>query len=112
MGWRVTVGVGRRGHEWAWVGGGVTSGHGWGGGGRGIVTVRDAGPASPDNGGQPAQLFRSNVADGAGLGLSIAQWVAQLHGGTLRLERTRRRYGRHPDPARPAPGPWLTRPDP
>jgi signal transduction histidine kinase len=50
------------------------------------VTVRDAGPGLPDNGGQPAQRFRSNVADGAGLGLTIAQWVAQLHGGTLRLE--------------------------
>ena len=52
----------------------------------GLVTVRDAGPGLPDNGGQLAQRFRSNVADGAGLGLTIAQWVAQLHGGTLRLE--------------------------
>lgn len=48
----------------------------------GMITIRDTGPGLDD---RPAQRFRSSVADGTGLGLTIAQWVAELHGGALRL---------------------------
>ncbi|MFF5209243.1 sensor histidine kinase [Streptosporangium sp. NPDC000396] len=48
----------------------------------GKIMIKDAGPGLGD---QPAQRFRSNAADGTGLGLTIAQWVAELHGGELQL---------------------------
>ncbi|OKI48969.1 hypothetical protein A6A27_36185 [Micromonospora sp. CB01531] len=49
----------------------------------GLVLIEDAGPGLGD---RPARRFQSNAADGTGLGLTIAQWVAELHGGALRLE--------------------------
>ncbi|MER6178707.1 HAMP domain-containing sensor histidine kinase [Streptosporangium sp. NPDC001681] len=52
----------------------------------GTVVIKDAGPGpGPGPDGRPAQRFRSDAADGTGLGLTIAQWVAELHGGALRL---------------------------
>jgi two-component system, OmpR family, sensor kinase len=63
----------------------------------GMVIVEDRGPGpaapaadrEPGNGAgphAPASLrFRTDASDGVGLGLAIADWVAALHGGTLRL---------------------------
>jgi two-component system OmpR family sensor kinase len=71
----------------------------------GVVIIEDSGPglpdaadpgasggAGPDSGaGRPvrsADRFQTSSADGMGLGLAIAQWVAELHGGSLRLRRS------------------------
>ncbi len=53
----------------------------------GAVTIEDRGPGLPDWSVQPgAARFGTGAADGVGLGLAITAWVAQLHGGALRLE--------------------------
>jgi signal transduction histidine kinase len=53
------------------------------------VAVRDHGPGVPD--GDRERIFERFVrlepgrAGGAGLGLPIARWIAEAHGGTLTL---------------------------
>jgi len=55
-------------------------------GGPPTVRVRDRGTGlSEAVAAAPEQRFRSGTEDGTGLGLAIASWVAQLHGGQLRL---------------------------
>ncbi|MES1262026.1 MAG: heavy metal sensor histidine kinase [Acidobacteriota bacterium] len=58
-----------------------------------VVEIRDAGPGIPTA--HHARIFdrfyrvdegRSRAAGGAGLGLSIAKWTVEAHGGDLRLE--------------------------
>jgi len=50
----------------------------------GMVRIEDRGPGlRPD---ARPQRFRTGAPDGVGLGLAIAAWVAELHGGTLRVE--------------------------
>jgi len=50
----------------------------------GLVRVEDRGPGlRPD---ALLQRFRTDAPDGVGLGLAIAAWVAELHGGTLHVE--------------------------
>jgi heavy metal sensor kinase len=61
-----------------------------------VVTVADTGPGIPPE--AQAHIFdrfyraerdrRESATSGAGLGLAIASWVAQAHGGTLVLERS------------------------
>jgi two-component system OmpR family sensor kinase len=56
--------------------------------GDGVVRVEDRGPGLRDWSVDPRrQRFRTGAVDGVGLGLAIAAWVAELHGGELRLER-------------------------
>lgn len=53
----------------------------------GEVRIEDRGPGLPDGSMDDARpRFRTGAADGVGLGLSIAAWVAMEHGGSLRLE--------------------------
>ena len=56
------------------------------------VTLRitDDGPGvdAPDRDRIFDRFVRVGASDGAGLGLPIARWVAEAHGGTLRLERS------------------------
>jgi signal transduction histidine kinase len=53
------------------------------------VTVRDLGPGVPDS--ERERIFERFVriapggAPGAGLGLPIARWIAEAHGGSLVL---------------------------
>ena len=58
-----------------------------------VVEVRDAGPGIPP--GEASRVFerfyrldaaRSADAGGSGLGLSIARWIVDLHGGSIRAE--------------------------
>jgi len=58
-----------------------------------VVTVRDSGVGIAQE--EQEKIFerfyrvdkvRSREAQGAGLGLSIAQWIVQQHGGTIRVE--------------------------
>ena len=49
----------------------------------GLVIVEDGGPGM----GAPPERFHTGADDGVGLGLALAQWVAELHGGVLRLEQ-------------------------
>jgi two-component sensor histidine kinase len=52
------------------------------------ITVKDGGSGlSQDIAADPGQRFRTGAAGGTGLGLAIARWIAELHGGTLRLEQ-------------------------
>jgi len=58
-----------------------------------VITVRDSGVGiAPEEQGKIFERFyrvdkvRSRETQGAGLGLSIAQWIVQQHGGTLRVE--------------------------
>lgn len=61
-----------------------------------VVTVTDTGPGIPPD--AQAHVFdrffrsdrdrRESATSGAGLGLAIASWVAQAHGGALALERS------------------------
>ena len=54
----------------------------------GLVLIEDSGPGLPEVADPSRERFRTHNSDGYGLGLSIAQWVAELHGGTLRLARS------------------------
>ncbi len=56
-----------------------------------VLTVSDEGPGIPDN--EAARVFerfyradhaRPHASGGAGLGLSIARWIVDLHGGDIR----------------------------
>lgn len=49
------------------------------------VTVADQGPGPP-TAGDGFHRFREGSPGGSGLGLSIAAWVAEAHGGSLRLD--------------------------
>ena len=62
--------------------------------GRVRLEVTDAGPGIPDD--EASRVFerfyradaaRSSTDGGAGLGLAIARWIVDLHGGTIRPER-------------------------
>jgi heavy metal sensor kinase len=62
-----------------------------------VITVRDHGPGIPQEA-QPHVFerfyqvnearFHDHGGSGAGLGLAIAQWVAQVHGGSVTLDRS------------------------
>ena len=50
------------------------------------LVVSDAGPGvTPDDRERVFERFGTDGAGGTGLGLAVARWVAQLHGGTLRF---------------------------
>ncbi|MDQ3305521.1 MAG: ATP-binding protein [Actinomycetota bacterium] len=58
-----------------------------------VLTVSDEGPGIPDD--EAARVFerfyradhaRPHASGGAGLGLSIARWIVDLHGGDIRLQ--------------------------
>ncbi|BCJ74148.1 hypothetical protein CS0771_36920 [Catellatospora sp. IY07-71] len=51
----------------------------------GLVVVRDDGPGPAPGLPADGERFRPGSPTGTGLGLAIARWVADLHGGTLRL---------------------------
>jgi signal transduction histidine kinase len=62
--------------------------------GRVAIEVLDEGPGIPDE--EASRVFerfyradtaRSSSAGGAGLGLAIARWIVDLHGGDIRAER-------------------------
>lgn len=54
----------------------------------GVVTISDDGPGLPDELLEKGiERFRSEAAEGTGLGLSLAQRIAEIHGGSLRAER-------------------------
>jgi hypothetical protein len=54
----------------------------------GLVMIEDTGPGVPDSTEHGRQRFGAHADDGVGLGLAIARWVAELHGGMLRLARS------------------------
>jgi signal transduction histidine kinase len=62
--------------------------------GPGVLMIEDRGPGLNTEGDKEGdgqvdsarQRFRTDATDGVGLGLAIAAWVAELHGGTLRLD--------------------------
>ncbi|MFC7762125.1 sensor histidine kinase [Catellatospora bangladeshensis] len=51
----------------------------------GLVVVRDDGPGPAPGLPADGERFRPGSPTGTGLGLAIARWVADLHGGALRL---------------------------
>ena len=62
--------------------------------GRVAIEVLDEGPGIPEE--EASRVFerfyradtaRSSSAGGAGLGLAIARWIVDLHGGDIRAER-------------------------
>ena len=61
-----------------------------------VVTVEDEGPGiPPEEAGRVFERFyradaaRSSSQGGAGLGLAIARWIVDLHGGSIRAEQRR-----------------------
>lgn len=53
------------------------------------ISCHDTGPGIPDmNKDKIFDLFYTTKADGAGIGLSVAQNIIQSHGGSIRLEQT------------------------
>ena len=52
----------------------------------GLVMIEDTGPGLPGLRDPARQRTDTQAADGVGLGLALARWVAELHGGTLRLQ--------------------------
>jgi signal transduction histidine kinase len=57
------------------------------------IRVRDEGPGVPEEDrerifGRFVQLDTARRGNGAGLGLPIARWIAEAHGGTVVLEDT------------------------
>lgn len=52
----------------------------------GRVTVADRGPGPPELGGEGFHRFREGAPGGSGLGISIAAWIAEAHGGGLLIE--------------------------
>ena len=76
--------------------GGVVSLHASADGGAVVVTVDDEGPGiPPEEAGRVFERFyradaaRSSSQGGAGLGLAIARWIVDLHGGSIRAEQRR-----------------------
>lgn len=53
----------------------------------GAVTVADRGPGPPEIEGEGFHRFRQGSPGGSGLGISIAAWIAEAHGGSLAIER-------------------------
>ncbi|RYB96730.1 DUF4173 domain-containing protein [Nocardioides glacieisoli] len=95
----------------------VSGGAGPGGGGRWWLEVADeGGGVAPEDRERVFERFGTDGGGGTGLGLAVARWVAQLHGGTLRfLDPASGRGARlrlevdGPGPASPAPSvPSLT----
>lgn len=54
--------------------------------GTGKVTVSDRGPGPPQISSDGFHRFREGTPGGSGLGISIAGWIADAHGGSLRIE--------------------------
>ncbi len=52
---------------------------------QGRVTVSDRGPGPPPIGGEGFHRYREGSPGGSGLGISIAAWIAEVHGGSLQV---------------------------
>lgn len=61
------------------VSGGSDTGHWW------LEVADDGGGVAPEDREKVFDRFGTDGAGGTGLGLAVARWVAQLHGGTLRF---------------------------
>lgn len=53
--------------------------------GDGLITVADRGPGPPEIEGDGFHRFRQGSPGGSGLGISIAAWIAEAHGGSLTI---------------------------
>jgi signal transduction histidine kinase len=58
-----------------------------------LLRLRDTGAGIPDDDRERVfdrfvRLDPARAVGGAGLGLSIARWIAEAHGGSLRVERS------------------------
>ncbi len=61
------------------VGGGADGDHWW------LEVADDGGGVAPEDRERVFERFGTDGGGGTGLGLAVARWVAQLHGGTLRF---------------------------
>ncbi|RYC13650.1 DUF4153 domain-containing protein [Nocardioides zhouii] len=61
------------------VGGGAEDAHWW------LEVTDDGGGVAPEDRERVFERFGTDGGGGTGLGLAVARWVAQLHGGTLRF---------------------------
>ncbi len=61
------------------VGGGADRDHWW------LEVTDDGGGVAPEDRERVFERFGTDGGGGTGLGLAVARWVAQLHGGTLRF---------------------------
>ena len=50
-----------------------------------LEVADDGGGVAPEDRERVFERFGTDGAGGTGLGLAVARWVAQLHGGTLRF---------------------------